>query len=146
MTTLLRSLAFAVLLAVAMSPGGGAPAAWAADPIHIGLSAPLTGNFAEYGQLFQKAIDLAVEGINASGGVKGRPLVIVVGDSRADPKEAAALAQKFTSDPRIVAEIGDFSSTACTRVKIAVVAPMPRASVRTAVAVNPGAFVNCRNA
>jgi len=113
MTTLLRSLAFAVLLAVAMSPGGGAPAAWAADPIHIGLSAPLTGNFAEYGQLFQKAIDLAVEGINASGGVKGRPLVIVVGDSRADPTEAAALAQKFTSDPRIVAEIGDFSSTAC---------------------------------
>jgi len=113
MMTLLRSLVSAVLLAVTMSSGGGAPAAWAADAIHIGLSAPLTGNFAEYGQLFQKAIDLGVEGINAGGGVKGRPLVIVVGDSRADPKEAAALAQKFTSDPRIVAEIGDFSSTAC---------------------------------
>jgi branched-chain amino acid transport system substrate-binding protein len=80
---------------------------------HIALSAPLTGNFAEYGQNFQKAIDLAVEWINAAGGVKGRPLVIVAGDSKADPKEAAALAQKFTSDSRIVAEIGDFSSTAC---------------------------------
>src|ERR1700693_897235 len=91
----------------------GAPAAWSADPIHIALSAPLTGNFAEYGQLFQKAIDLGVEWINAAGGIKGRPIVMVVGDSRADPKEAAALAQKFTSDPRIVAEIGDFSSTAC---------------------------------
>ena len=113
MTTLLRSLASAALLAVITLSGSGAPTAWAADPIHIGLSAPLTGNFAEYGQLFQKAIDLGVEWINAGGGVQGRPLVIVVGDSRADPKEAAALAQKFTSDPRIVAEIGDFSSTAC---------------------------------
>ncbi len=113
MTTPLRSLASAALLAVLTLSGGGVPAASAADPIHIGLSAPLTGNFAEYGQLFQKAIDLAVEWINAGGGVQGRPLVIVVGDSRADPKEAAALAQKFTSDPKIVAEIGDFSSTAC---------------------------------
>jgi branched-chain amino acid transport system substrate-binding protein len=113
MTTLLRPLVLAVLLAVTSLAAGAAPAAWAADPIHIGLSAPLTGNFAEYGQLFQKAIDLGVEWINAGGGVQGRPIVIVVGDSRADPKEAAALAQKFTSDPRIVAEIGDFSSTAC---------------------------------
>jgi len=105
---LVQALALAVLVI-----GAAAPAAWSADPIHIGLSAPLTGNYAEYGQLFQKAIDLGVEWINASGGVQGRPIVIIVGDSRADPKEAAALAHKFTSDTRIVAEIGDFSSTAC---------------------------------
>jgi branched-chain amino acid transport system substrate-binding protein len=105
---LCRSLLAAAVLAALI-----APVARAAEPIHVGLSAPLTGNFAEYGQNFQKAIDLAVEWINAAGGIKGRPVVIVAGDSRADPKEAAALAQKFTSDPRIVAEIGDFSSTAC---------------------------------
>jgi branched-chain amino acid transport system substrate-binding protein len=112
MKTSFRTLAVGALLAVPALLAG-APAAWSADPIHIALSAPLTGNFAEYGQLFQKAIDLGVESINAAGGVKGRPIVIVVGDSKADPKEAAALAQKFTSDSRIVAEIGDFSSTAC---------------------------------
>ena len=33
----------------------------------------------------------------------------------------------------------DFNNTACTRVKIAVVAPIPRARVNTAVAVKPGA-------
>jgi len=112
MKTSLRTLAVGALLAVPALLAG-APPAWSADPIHIALSAPLTGNFAEYGQLFQKAIDLGVESINAAGGVKGRPIVMVVGDSKADPKEAAALAQKFTSDSRIVAEIGDFSSTAC---------------------------------
>ena len=88
----LRTLAVGALLAVPALLAG-APAAWSADPIHIALSAPLTGNFAEYGQLFQKAIDLGVESINAAGGIKGRPIVMVVGDSKADPKEAAALAQ-----------------------------------------------------
>ena len=106
------ALIFSALMAAA-TVLAGAPAAWSADPIHIALSAPLTGNFAEYGQNFQKAIDLGVEWINAAGGIKGRPIVMVVGDSKADPKEAAALAQKFTSDSKIVAEIGDFSSTAC---------------------------------
>ncbi len=112
MKTSLRTTVVGALV-TALALLGAAPAAWSADPIHIALSAPLTGNFAEYGQNFQKAIDLAVEWINAAGGVKGRPLVIVTGDSKADPKDAAALAQKFTSDSRIVAEIGDFSSTAC---------------------------------
>ena len=112
MKTSLRTIVLGALV-TALALLGAAPAAWGADPIHIALSAPLTGNFAEYGQNFQKAIDLAVEWINAAGGVKGRPLVIVAGDSKADPKDAAALAQKFTSDSRIVAEIGDFSSTAC---------------------------------
>src|SRR6201993_2797336 len=40
----------------------------------------------------------------------------------------------------------DFNITWCTRVKMAVVAPIPRASVTTAVVVTPGAFRMCRNA
>jgi hypothetical protein len=40
----------------------------------------------------------------------------------------------------------DFNITWCTSVKIAVVAPIPNASVITAVIVNPGAFRSCRSA
>src|SRR5215831_19159944 len=40
----------------------------------------------------------------------------------------------------------DFSITWCTSVKMAVVAPIPSASVTTAVVVTPGAFRSCRNA
>lgn len=108
----MRAPAAGVLMVLAMGLVAWASPA-ASEPIHIALSAPLTGNFAEYGQNFQKAIDLAVEWINQAGGIKGRPITIVPGDSQSDPKQAAALAQKFTSDSRIVAEIGDFSSTAC---------------------------------
>ena len=39
-----------------------------------------------------------------------------------------------------------FSNTACTSVKIAAFAPMPSASVRTAVMVKPGVLRNCRSA
>jgi branched-chain amino acid transport system substrate-binding protein len=96
-----------LLLVSAVSPG------WSAEPIHVGLSAPLTGNYSEYGNNWKKAMDIAVEKINAKGGIKGRPLVIVAEDSKSDPKDSAQIAQKFTSDTRIVAELGDFTSTAC---------------------------------
>jgi branched-chain amino acid transport system substrate-binding protein len=99
-------LAFA-LVALSVLPG------WAGEPILIGLSAPLTGNYSEYGTNWKKAMDIALEKINAKGGIKGRPLEIVAEDSKSDPKDSAQIAQKFSSDPKIVATIGDFTSTAC---------------------------------
>jgi branched-chain amino acid transport system substrate-binding protein len=88
--------AFVVALSVAS-------VAWSGEPIYVGLSAPLTGNYSEYGTNWKKAMDIAVEKINAKGGVKGRPLVIVAEDSKSDPKDSAQIAQKFSSDPKIVA-------------------------------------------
>jgi branched-chain amino acid transport system substrate-binding protein len=87
--------------------------AWSADPIYIGVSAPLTGNYAEYGLNWQKAMNLGLGWINAAGGVNGRPIELIYTDSKSDPKESAAVAQKYSADKRIVATIGDFTSTAC---------------------------------
>jgi branched-chain amino acid transport system substrate-binding protein len=101
---------FLVALATALA---AAPPSWSGEPIYVGLSAPITGNYAEYGNNWKRAMDIAVERINNAGGIKGRPLQIVVEDSKGDPKEAAQIAQKFISDNRIVAELGDFTSTAC---------------------------------
>ena len=63
-------------LALALAAGLAAVASTsvAQEPIVIGLSAPLTGDYAEYGNNFKRAIDLHVEQINAAGGVAGRPL------------------------------------------------------------------------
>lgn len=83
----------------------------AADPVYIALSIPITGNYAEYGANIKKAVELGVEQINDQGGIKGRPIELIIGDSKGMPKESATLAQKFTSDPRIVAQLGDFTST-----------------------------------
>jgi branched-chain amino acid transport system substrate-binding protein len=83
-----------------------------AEPVTIGVSGPLTGQNAQYGAQWKKGFDLALEEVNAKGGVKGRPLQYVFEDSQADPRQTVAIAQKFVSDPKIVVEVGDFSSTA----------------------------------
>jgi branched-chain amino acid transport system substrate-binding protein len=83
----------------------------AQEPIYIALSAPITGNYAEYGLNFTRAITLAIDEINGAGGIDGRPVELVIGDSKGVPKESATLAQKFVSDSRIVAQLGDFTST-----------------------------------
>ncbi len=106
-----RSVFGVVLVALVLA--FGVPSGWSGEPIYVGLSAPLTGNYSEYGTNWQKSIQIAVEKINAKGGIKGRPLQIVAEDSKSDPKDSAQIAQKFSSDPRIVATIGDFTSTAC---------------------------------
>ena len=109
------SLARSVIVATALATLGGALAlaqAATAEPVMIGVSGPLTGQNAQYGSQWKKGFDLALEEVNARGGVKGRPLQYVFEDSQADPRQTVAIAQKFVSDPKIVVEVGDFSSTA----------------------------------
>jgi branched-chain amino acid transport system substrate-binding protein len=82
------------------------------EPITLGVSGPLTGPNAQYGAQWKKGFDLALDEVNGAGGVRGRPLQYVFEDSQADPRQTVAIAQKFVGDPKIVAELGDFSSTA----------------------------------
>ena len=52
--------------------------AWAApatgEPVWFGVSGPLTGQNAQYGAQWKAGFDLALEDINAKGGIHGRPL------------------------------------------------------------------------
>lgn len=88
------------------------PAAATTDPIYIGVSGPLTGQNARYGAQWKKGFDLALEEINGAGGVNGRKLEYIFEDSQSDPKQSVVVAQKFVADPRIIVELGDFSSGA----------------------------------
>jgi branched-chain amino acid transport system substrate-binding protein len=80
--------------------------------IVFGVSGPLTGPNAEYGQIWKKAFDIAVDEVNAKGGIKGRKIEIQFEDTQSDPKQSVVVAEKFANDKRIVAEIGDFASPA----------------------------------
>lgn len=102
--------ALLALTACGGAPQAGAPAA--SEPILIGVSGPLTGQNAQYGAQWKKGFDLALDEINRQGGVRGRALQYVFEDSQSDPKQSVTVAQKFVSDPRIVIELGDFSSPA----------------------------------
>ena len=82
------------------------------DPVVVGVSGPLTGQYAQYGADWRKGFDLALSEINASGGIDGRKLTYRFEDSQSDPRQAVAIAQKFAADPAVVVELGDFSSAA----------------------------------
>lgn len=99
-------------LAVAVGAGSAGAAEAAGEPIYLGVSGPLTGPNAQYGAQWKQGFDLALDQINGSGGIKGRPLRYLFEDTQSDPKQTVAVAQKFIADKRIVAELGDFSSPA----------------------------------
>ncbi len=83
----------------------------AKEPTCIGLSAPMTGQYAEAGKSFQEGVELAIEKINKTRGIDGHPIELIVGDSQGEPKIAKRVARRFAKDERIVAEIGDFTSS-----------------------------------
>lgn len=64
------------------------------DTVTIGALLPLTGDGASYGEPAENGIELAVEEINAAGGVGGKTLDVVYGDSRFPNTQEAALAME----------------------------------------------------
>ena len=87
-----------ILLAAAFllgSPSAFAQTPAKGDPLFLGVSGPLTGQYAQYGAQWKKGFDLAIELANAQGGVKGRPVQYVFEDSQSDPRQSfnAVLAQ-----------------------------------------------------
>jgi branched-chain amino acid transport system substrate-binding protein len=77
----------------------------------IGFSAPLSGRGADYGRMQKQGVELAVQEINAKGGIKGFKFEVVTEDDKMDPKEAANIAKKFGSDEKIKVVVGGFTSS-----------------------------------
>src|SRR5688572_19808119 len=98
---------------VSVSTGSGPTGATAAatGPIKIGEYGSLTGSTATFGQSTKKGIDLALEEINAAGGVKGRRLEVIVEDDQGKPEEAAAVVQKLIHQDKVVAVLGEVASS-----------------------------------
>ena len=60
------------------------------ETIKLGGVGPLTGGYANYGLSVQHGAQLAVDEINAAGGVSGKPLELSFQDSQGDPESAVA--------------------------------------------------------
>lgn len=82
-----------------------------AGSIKIGLQGPMTGDYAEEGQGFEKAVTLLVDQMNEAGGLLGREIELVVEDDAGDPTQSALVAQRLV-DAGVVAAIGAYNSTA----------------------------------
>lgn len=104
--------------AAASSGAGSTPASAAAsgasgdgDKYYIACGAPFTGDDAQYGNFFKKALDMKMNEINEAGGINGKMIQIDYFDDKSTPKEASNIAQMVTSDDKYIAEIGSYNST-----------------------------------
>jgi ABC-type branched-subunit amino acid transport system substrate-binding protein/DNA-binding SARP family transcriptional activator len=88
-------------------PAGLPPGPWT-----IGVDMPLSGAGAERGGPVRNAVEMAVDEINATGGIDDSPLAVDVRDDADDPRQAAANAAAFVADPRAIAMIGPWGSSA----------------------------------
>ncbi|MBI2953287.1 MAG: ABC transporter substrate-binding protein [Chloroflexi bacterium] len=80
------------------------------NPVKVGFMTPLTGRLADYGRLQEVAVKLAVEDINASGGINGKPFEVVPFDTAADPQQAVIGTRKFIEQDKVFAILGPFGS------------------------------------
>ncbi len=96
---LLRFLALALFSTLGVS-------AATSDPIKIGHYASLTGKDAAFGVATRKGVLLAIEEINAKGGILGRKVDYVVEDIQSKQGESATAVKKLISRDKVVAVIG----------------------------------------
>jgi branched-chain amino acid transport system substrate-binding protein len=82
------------------------------EPIKIGFSHPFSGPASELGATVKRGIDLAIEEINESGGILGRPLKIFLADDRCDPTEAPKAIQKLITVDQVDFILGPQCSSA----------------------------------
>lgn len=82
----------------------------AASPIRVGVISPLTGAWTVYGKAHISGFQLAVDEINAAGGVLGRQIEIVVGDSKTEPRIVVEQANRLIRQERVDFLAGTFSS------------------------------------
>ena len=84
---------------------------YADEPIKIGAMYALTGANAAIGTNILRGIDFAVTMINAQGGVNGRMLEVVRGDTEGDAAKARSVAEKLVTQDKVNAVLGCHQST-----------------------------------
>ena len=84
------------------------------DAIKFGTISPNTGSLAAYGEAVVNAMNLAVEEINAAGGVLGKQIVLDSLDDKGDSTEGANAFNKLADDASVSAVIGSVTSGVTT--------------------------------
>ena len=102
---------FPVALVAALAGLTFAPSLFAQEPIKIGQFASLTGKEASLGQSSNKGTMMAIDDLNAAGGVLGRPLLLVTEDTQSKPGETATVVKKLISRDKVIALLGEVASS-----------------------------------
>jgi branched-chain amino acid transport system substrate-binding protein len=103
----MKSARLVGLFAAASLLAAGSPAF---SQVTVGVAGPMTGQYASFGEQLRNGANLALEDINAAGGVLKQQLKLVVGDDACDPKQARATADRLVGQ-RVPVVFGHFCSS-----------------------------------
>src|SRR5580698_5523191 len=78
----------------------------AAEPVRIGVTTILSGQYTDRGQSEQYGVELALQRINQAGGVLGRPVEAFYGDNAADPAVGIVAARRLIEEQRVPVLLG----------------------------------------
>ena len=84
-----------------------------AKPYKIGTLQPLSGAAAAGGKTALVGVQMAVDRINKSGGINGRPIELIVADYESKPDVGRRKAEKLVVEDKIDAHVGGFLSNVC---------------------------------
>ena len=105
----MKKLLIFALVAIVAAIGLSGPVE-AADKVKIGFHAPLTGFAASDGKSASEGAKLAVEQINATGGINGKMVELVIYDDQAKPAQAIPIANKLIGKDKVVVGVsGSYS-------------------------------------
>lgn len=142
-----------MLIVVMLGSLLGACAPAQPQTIKIGHEVALTGPNATWGQSEANAVQMAVEKVNAAGGVLGKKIEVVAYDNRADRLEAVNVAKRLVEQDKVVAIIGPAQSGVTNAIRevnnsakvpvIATTATNPKVTVNDDGSVVPYTFRVC---
>ncbi len=105
-----KGLVILLVLTLAGTLVAGVLAAEKQEPIKLGAFFALSGPNAPIGTPTKLVAEMVVDQINKAGGINGRPLELVMGDTESDPAKAATIAKKFIFSDKVAAIIGPTST------------------------------------
>ena len=105
--------------ALALSPLAARAQPASGAPYKIGVTYPLSGPQGAWGQLIVPAIEIAVAHANAAGGVNGRPLALVVEDSKGNPEAAVSAMRKVVQVDGVQAILTIFTNVVSAQMPLA---------------------------
>lgn len=91
--------------------GGGGTTDSGGGAILVGVYGDLSGQTSSFGESTRNGVRMAVDEINAAGGINGRKIEVVVEDDQGQPQQASTVVTKLINQNKVVAIIGEVAST-----------------------------------
>ncbi|MGD9503431.1 MAG: ABC transporter substrate-binding protein [Syntrophobacteraceae bacterium] len=85
--------------------------AWADETVKVGIILPTTGEKAKFGEIEKNSFEMALEEINAAGGINGKKLELVFEDDTGRPEVARSAAEKLITKDKVVMLGGGYGSS-----------------------------------